>query len=112
MAFGLVVDVLLGCGEGYGEATALARFAFEPDPSAVALDDGAGDREAQASALADSLGGGVGLVKTVEDCLVLCFGDADSGVADSDLDEAAANYGSDGNTSTVGREFHGIAEEI
>src|SRR5207244_4338376 len=80
-------DVLEGQVER--ERAALARLALEADLSAEQLGEVAADAQAEAGAVVLAAGGAVGLLKSLEDDLVLLTRNADAGVDDRELDDRA-----------------------
>src|SRR4051812_36585838 len=70
-------------GDGEAEGGAVARLRLDPDPAAVALDDLAAERQADAGA--GVLVAGVQALEHAEDALVVLGRDADAVVGDADL---------------------------
>src|SRR5690606_30908412 len=101
-------------GQRHRKTAALADPALQADIPAHQLGQLARDMEAKPRAL---LAAGIdvvdALLELLEDQLLLVFRNADSGVPHGDRDHAALAIANiDADAATLGREFHGVREEI
>ena len=91
------------------DATTLDRH--DLDPTAMGLDDMAGDGQPEARAAAAPTGL-VGLVEALEDPRLVGLRDADPVILDHHRDLLVRRPDPDDDLATVGAELHGIVEEI
>src|SRR5438552_4557674 len=89
-----------------------ADVAFDYDPPAVGLDQMPGNGETQSSASGLEGARCIDAVEALENPLLLCLGDADSSVGDSDRDLAVAGRCLDRNPPARRRVLHGVVKKV
>ena len=100
-------------GNREGERRALARFAFEPDASAVQLDELAREREAEARAFLLVRVVAADLAEFLEHRLLVLRRDADAGVADGDYEHLVRVAARDDvDAAAVGRELDRVGQQV
>src|SRR5438093_1178286 len=98
-------------GKGERERRSATHLALDPEAAAVELDKLSRQREAQTRALA--LPRGVAhLAELLEDRLLVLWRDADAGVGDRHLDNAVRGQRSHVDPATLGRELHGVGQQV
>src|SRR4030095_10299991 len=97
--------------EAERERRSATHLALHPQAAAVELDKLSRQREAQTRALA--LPRGVAhLAELLEDRPLVLWRDADAGVGDRHLDSAVGGQRAHFDPATLGRELHGVGQEV
>src|SRR4051812_8674742 len=98
--------------QGEAEPRTDVELALHPDPAAVPLDDGLGDRQPEAGAAELAAVGVLHLVEAFEDRRELVLRDAASLVLDHDQDLVLTGYGADADGAAGLGELQGVAEQV
>src|SRR2546430_186156 len=94
------------------EPRAMAKFALDPDASAVDFDEMLGDGEPQASAAGFAGTGHIDTIETLEDARLVGFGDANAGVGDGDDYFGVAGLGADDDFPPGHGVLRGVVQQI
>src|SRR5581483_5496560 len=99
-------------GKAHGEGRSLAELALQPDGPAVQLDEPLDEAQAEPGPFDPPRAVGADLAELLEDRRLILRRDPDPGVADGDLERAVVACGGDLDATPLGRELHGVGEEV
>src|SRR2546428_620832 len=100
-----------GRGKREREARSAPHFALHPQAAAVELDELSCQGETETGALAFARGV-ADLAELLEDRVLVLWRDADPGVGDRHLDGAVRGQRTHVDPAALGREFHGVGQQI